>query len=184
MHNPFLIGTTIYLRAITERDLTPSYQQWFNDPEVCRFNSHHRFPNYQEDMRAYYDTVICDRRNLVLAIIDTATETHVGNVALQDIDLSNSSAEFAIIVGEKAFWGRGVGYEAGQLLITHGFDTLRLHRMYCGTSALNIPMQRLAKKLGFRKEGVDRAALYKEGRWNDVVRYAIVRGDDFRPVPK
>src|SRR3989338_1313815 len=113
MHNPFLVGDSIYLRTIEERDLTSQYQQWFNDEEVCRFNSHHRFPNYRENMDDYFKNVIQSRNNLILAIADKDTDMHIGNISLQDINTTNHSAEFAIVIGEKEYWGRGVGREAG-----------------------------------------------------------------------
>src|SRR3989338_2540201 len=109
MHNPFLVGEKVYLRAIEESDLSEKYREWFNDEEVCRYNSHHRFPNYDENMREYFETVIKSKLNLVLAICDRQTDAHVGNIALENIDTLNQCAEFAILIGEKTMWGRSVG---------------------------------------------------------------------------
>jgi RimJ/RimL family protein N-acetyltransferase len=174
MNNAFLAGEKIYLRAIDASDITPSYQNWFNDPEVCRFNDHHRFPMQAEEMREYYDRVIKTRGNLVLAIIDRATDAHVGNIALQSIDTVNRSAELAILIGDKAAWGKGVGEEACRLVLRHGFRELNLHRIVCGTSAENIGMQKLAQKLGFAEEGRSREALFKDGAYHDLVQYGLL----------
>lgn len=177
MEKLFLAGERIYLRALEKGDLTATYEQWLNDPLVCRFNSHHRFPNYEENMRVYFQEIINDRRHLVLAIIDRATESHIGNVALHNIDQLNQTAEFAILIGNKTSWGKGIGFEAGQLIIHHGFGALNLYRVYCGTSQANIPMQRLAKKMGFKKEGVSRQAFYKDGQRNDILLYGLLRDE-------
>lgn len=177
MHNPFIVGEKLYLRAVEESDLNDNYRQWFNDEEVCQFNSHHRFPNYKQNMEEYYENVIKSGDNLVLAIADKESDKHIGNVALQDIDQLNCSAELSIIIGDKEFWGRGAGKEAAKLIINHGFKSLNLRRIYCGTSVENIGMQKLAEKIGFKKEGILREALYKNGRYVDIINYGLLRED-------
>jgi ribosomal-protein-alanine N-acetyltransferase len=174
MKNAFLAGSKIYLRALTEEDLNANYREWFNDEEVCRYNSHHRFPNYDENMREYYERVIKSRANLVLAICDTKTDAHIGNIALENIDSVNRSAEFAILIGSKAFWGTGVGKDAATILIRHGFDQLNLHRIYCGTSEDNIGMRKLADTLGFKEEGRARDDIFKNGTFKNIVRYGLL----------
>lgn len=174
MKNPFLAGEKVYLRPITDEDLNANYREWFNDEEVCRYNSHHRFPNYDEDMADYYERVIKSHENLVLAICDKKTDAHVGNIALQNIGSLNQSAEFAILIGDKAQWGKGVGKEAAKLLLKHGFDQLNLHRIYCGTSEDNIGMRKLAAALGFQEEGRARDGIFKNGSFKNVVHYGIL----------
>src|SRR3989338_1112127 len=177
MKNPFLVGEKIYLRTITESDLNENYREWFNDEEVCRNNSHHRFPNYDENMRDYYETTIKSRANLILAICDKETDAHIGNIALENIDTLNKSAEFAIVIGDKSYWGRGAGKEAGRLILEHGFEELNLHRIYCGTQDGNTGMQKLAVSLGMKEEGRRREAMYKNGAYTDIVEFGLLRKD-------
>jgi len=177
MQNPFLVGKNVYLRTIAENDLNANYREWFNDEEVCRYNSHHRFPNYDENMRDYYENVIKSRANLILAICNKETDAHIGNIALENIDTLNQSAEFAIIIGDKREWGRGLGKEAGKLLIKHGFEQLNLNRIYCGTQGNNIGMQKLATSLGMKEEGRREQAMYKNGAYTDVIEYGLLRKD-------
>ena len=174
MKNVFLKGEKVYLRTITQEDLNANYREWFNDEEVTRYNSHHRFPNYDENMHDYYERVIKSRENLVLAICDMQTDKHVGNVALENINTLERSAEFAIILGDKEFWGKGVGGEAAQLIIDHGFTQLNLHRIYCGTAADNVAMQKMASSLGFQEEGRARDAMYKNGSFKHVILFGLL----------
>ena len=177
MKNPFLIGETVYLRTIGEEDLNANYREWLNDEEVCRYNWHHRFPNYDENMRDYYERVIKSRENLVLAICDKKTDAHIGNIALENIDTLNQSAELAILIGDKSAWGKGFGTDAVRLLISHGFKELNLHRIYCGTSAENTPMQKLADHLGMVKEGRRKEAFFKNGIYHDIIEYGLLKSD-------
>jgi RimJ/RimL family protein N-acetyltransferase len=118
-----------------------------------------------------------DPQNLVLAIVAKDTDAHVGNISLQNIDLVSRNAEYAIVIGDKNYWGKGVAGEASRLLIAHGFNALNLHRIYCGTSSTNTAMQKLAAKLGMKEEGRRREALYKNGAYADVIEYGLLRED-------
>jgi len=177
MKNPFLVGDRVYLRAIDQSDLNAAYREWFNDEEVCRYNSHHRFPNYDENMHAYYESVIKSRQNLILAICDKETDEHIGNIALENIDPINRSAEYAILIGSSASHGKGIGRDATKLILTHGFEQLGLERVYCGTSDDNIGMQKLAAAVGFKEEGRARRAMFKNGSFKDVISYGLLKDE-------
>ena len=179
MKNPFVIGGTIYLRTIEESDLTSTYREWFNDADVCRFNSNHRFPNYDEDMHAFYERVIKPHHDIVLAIADKETDEHIGNISLVDIDTINRWGDIQILIGEKSHWGKGIGTEAVRLMLAHAFDELGLHRVRCGTSEDNIGMRKVAESLGFKEEGRSREAFWKGGVYRDIIHYGIL-SDEFK----
>lgn len=174
MRHPFLIGERVYLRGFEEADLTGEYFQWFNDPETCRYNAHATFPNSERRMREYFEHAQAGGDLVVFAIIDRATDRHVGNASLQSIDWINRNAEIAFIIGHE-YGGKGYGTDAGQLVIRYAFERLNLFRVYCGTSAENIPMQKLAEKLGMQREGIRRRAIYKLGKYVDMYEYGILR---------
>lgn len=177
MQHAFLRGVTIYLRALERRDLDGNYFQWLNDEEVCRHNSHAVFPNSEKRMADYFAFAQDARDAVVFAIVTHSGDRHIGNVSLLDIDWIGRSANFAILIGEREFWGTGVGHEAGTLVVEYGFERLNLHRIYCGTSSNNIGMQKLAEKLHMVKEGVRRQALYKLGEYVDIVEYGLLRDE-------
>ena len=62
-----------------------------------------------------------------------------------------------------------------RLILGHGFGALNLHRVYCGTSSENVPMQKLALAMGFSLEGRRREALYKNFGYLDVLEYGLLR---------
>lgn len=172
---PFLIGERIYLRALQKSDADGNYVEWFNTAEVCKFNNHHRFPYLYRQAIDYIEFATNTRENVILAVVDSKTHRHIGNIALQHIDHIQRTAEFAILIGEREYWGRGFAYEASHLIINHGFTELNLHRIYCGTLQSNVGMQKLAEKLSFQKEGRRRQALYKNGHYQDVIEYGLLR---------
>lgn len=177
MDHVFLRGRGYYLRALEEKDLDGEYFQWLNDEKVCEFNSHATFPNTRKRMVEYFESTQDTRDAVVLAIIDEANGKHVGNVSLQQIDWVNRSAEFAILLGASECWGKGVGHLVGKLLLEYGFVRLNLYRIYCGTTAGNVGMQKLAEKLGMVREGTRRNAVYKSGKYADVYEYGVLRNE-------
>lgn len=177
MKHPFLVGKVAYLRALEKEDLLGNYFQWFNDQEVCRFNAHGRVPNNMKSMDAYLERAYSDPSLAVFAICFLENDAHVGNICLQGINLIDRSAEYAVVLGEKDCWGKGVAKDASDLLLQHGFRTLNLHRIYCGTSEENTGMQKLATYMGMKEEGRRREALFKNGRYVDILEYGLLRDE-------
>ena len=176
---PFLVGKEIYLRALVDSDSEGPYSTWFYDSEICEQNSHHIFPYSVDGARDYIKAVNRDHCQLILAIVDIKDESHVGNIGLGRINNINRSAELTIIIGDKSYWGRGYGKEAARLICDHGFLVFNLNRIGCGTFQHNVRMRKLAEYLGMIEEGRKRNAVYKLGRYVDVIEYGVLRDEYF-----
>lgn len=173
----FLKGERVHLRGLEEKDLTNDYLQWLNDEEVCRFNSHAVYPNTESRMKSYFTSLQDQDKNIVLAIIHTNSKKHIGNVSLQNINWIWRNAEFAILLGDKNFWGDGYGEEAAKLIVAYGFERLNLHRVYCGTLDGNKGMMKLAQKLKMVEEGIRREAIFKHGKYIDIIEYGVLHNE-------
>ena len=177
MVTPFLSSERLILRALEESDADGDYPGWLNDEEVNRGNAHHRDPYTRESALEYIRRVRDSQRELVLAMTLKDSGRHIGNIALQKIDPVYRSAEFAILLGAKDLWGKGYAKEAGHILCDHGFFTLNLRRIHCGTFASNVAMQKLAEYLGMVLEGRRRQAAFKDGLWLDIVEYGVLQDE-------
>lgn len=171
----FLEGKRIGLRPLRKSDVEANYGNWLNDRSVCEYNAHHRWPYSVKMLEDYVAMTDSNSAILALAIEDKEAQIHLGNISLQAIDYVSQCAEFAILIGEKSYWHQGVGKEAGNLLVAHGFQELNLRRIYLGTSIHNVGMQKLAISLGFKQEGVRRQALYKHGAFVDIVEFGLLK---------
>jgi len=63
------------------------------------------------------------------------------------------------------------------LICDHGFLALNLNRIACGTFEDNVGMCKLAESLGMAEEGRRRQAVYKLGRFVDVIEYGVLRNE-------
>ena len=175
MENVFLEGESIYLRPLSIEDVEGNYAYWLNDQEIVQFNSHGKFPMTVPMLKAFVESTSRATHAVVLAIIDKATDAHIGNISLQAINWQDRNAEIAFLLGERSFWGKGVMKQAGKLMIDHAFNALNLHRVHCGTSSTNMGMQKLAIKLGMNEEGVRKEAIYNHGKYHDIIEFGIIR---------
>ena len=170
----FIDGDSIYLRALNENDVNGPYSLWLNDPIINEYNSHGRFPISEKQLLDYVISKTKSSSDLVLALIAKDSNKHIGNISLQNINWIDKNAEIAFLLGDLEYTGKGIMFQAGTLLINHGFKVLNLNRIYCGTSSKNIGMQKLAKKLNMNKEGVRKEAIYKNGKYIDIIEYGIL----------
>ncbi len=179
MKNPFLKGEIIYLSPLTKEDISADYINWLNDSEVCRDNSHATFPNTYSKTLSYLESVEGSKNEIVFAIRWIKNDIHIGNISVQNINWISRSAEIAIIIGNKKYWNKGVGSEAYRLVIEYSFQTLNLNRLSSGQTVSNRGMINVCEKSGMKKEGTQREALYKNGKYIDAVVYSIL-SKDFR----
>lgn len=177
MMRVFLKNQKVILRPLEVEDLEGTYPSWFDSGEVCIGNNHHRFPYTRSELEHYIRNSIGTQGQLVLAIVDPETQEHVGNVALANIDWINRNANLTIIIGIPGTWNKGYGYNACRLMIDHAFNELQLVRIAMGTFETNIGMRRIGEKLGFVEEGIRRKAVFKQGKYVDVVEYGLLRDE-------
>lgn len=169
----YRLNSEYYVRTLREEDLLGPYMSWFEDQEVCRYNSHGKFFKSQSDFRNYIDNL--KGEDQVVWAICHSTDGHIGNISLQKISFIHRHAEFAMLIGDKNHWCKGVGTMASQALFIHGFNKLNLERIWCATTSTNVALNNLATKLGMVKEGCRRSHLYMDGKWVDMIEFGLLR---------
>ena len=182
----FLRGKHVILRALREEDVHHSgWYGWFNDEDACLLTQHRRFPNSPEQQLEYFRTEILHGKDrLQLGICDATSQTLVGVAALQSIDHLNRHAQLAIMIGEKTHRNLSAFVEAFRLMIRHAFDNLNLLRIYDGTMSPELA-ELCCRTMGFKKEGVRRQHVYKNGRYYDVHLIGLLKDefiDEGRPA--
>ncbi|MEJ5241202.1 MAG: GNAT family protein [Anaerolineales bacterium] len=173
-----IYGERIRLRAIERRDL-PFFVAWLNDPEV-RHGLQIYLPLSLEEEEDWFTKMLQKsppERPLAIEVRDGESWKLIGNCGLFNIDWKNSSAELGIFIGDKSCWNRGFGSEAVRLLARHAFETLNLHRVYLRVYEFNARAIRAYEKAGFVLEGRMRQALYREGKYHDVLLMSILRSE-------
>jgi RimJ/RimL family protein N-acetyltransferase len=81
------------------------------------------------------------------------------------------------MIGEKLEWNKGYGSEVMSLLVKHCFETLNLNRVMLRVYTDNIRAVRSYEKAGFVLEGRLREAVYKFGKYDDVLIMSVLRSE-------
>ena len=125
--------------------------------------------------KKWIDDTIFHSPDIKLAVCLKENDLHIGNVYLTDIKYINRSAESHILIGNKDFWGEGYAREALLQILRYGINEHGLNRIEAHINADNIASIKMHMKCGYKKEGVLRQALYKNGEFKDVVVMSILK---------
>lgn len=75
------------------------------------------------------------------------------------------------------FWGKGYATEIAGKMIEFCFEHLKLHRVIASCNSNNYKSENIMKKLGMQKEGEFRKARYKNGSWDNELKYGILKDE-------
>lgn len=171
----FLPGDLVYLRP-WERGDAATILPWINNAAVTRTLLIHRPMNLQAEEK-FIDEINASPNAVGLAVVERASHRVVGSVGLHDVEPSSRNAQFGIVIGDPADWGKGFGTEATRLIVRYAFETLNLHRVWLRVVASHTAAIRVYERVGFRREGVMREAHYREGCYADLVIMGLLRGE-------
>ena len=173
-----IYGERIRLRA-TERNDVKTFYNWVNDPEVTRYLSMY-LPLSTVDEETWFNSMSQrpqSEKTLSIEIRNESGWKMIGNCGVFDIDTVTRSGELGIMLGEKDEWNKGYGTEAMMLLVQHCFNTLNFNRVHLRVYAENLRAKRSYEKAGFVEEGRMREAVYKHGKYDDVIVMSVLRSE-------
>jgi RimJ/RimL family protein N-acetyltransferase len=114
--------------------------------------------------------------NMFLAICDKQTGLHIGNATV-NMDMHNGIADVSIMVGDRGFWGKGLGGEAFTALVDYLLHRTNVRKVTAGTMAANKPMLK-AMALARMAEEARRSNHYLlNGNPVDIVYFSRWRND-------
>ncbi|MEW6546677.1 MAG: GNAT family protein [Bacillota bacterium] len=107
--------------------------------------------------------------------INTICGRLIGYLALRDVSWRLREAELHMCIGEKDFWGQGMGADALCTYLTYIFSSTRLLRVYLRVYADNLRAIRCYQKCGFRIRGILRAGPRQDRGFRDLLLMEVGR---------
>ena len=157
---------SIRLRLVRREDASILFE-WINNRDLVILNAPFRSISMAEHEQWFEN--LGTRKNLAFFMIeDGDSGLAIGSCQLNNIHDVHRSAELQIRIGRLDYQNKGAGSEAVRLLIEHGFDKLKLHRIMLHVFSTNLRAMHVYRKNGFQQEGVLREAAFIDGRWLDV----------------
>ncbi|HTK09365.1 MAG TPA: GNAT family protein [Ktedonobacteraceae bacterium] len=180
--NPFVIGERLYLRPLEPAQDNHLYSTWLNNEDIRRWFS--VYPTSDARGKERLENLYKDFRHILFGVVLKSDNTLIGLVGLKDINVLNQSAEFYVIIGDPAAWGKGYGTEATKLMVRYGFMELNLNRIQTQDMDENIGGQRADEKAGFKYEGTLREVIPRFGKFHDVRVYSLLRHEYLESLGK
>lgn len=152
----------------------------FSDEEVMKFALMEKC-NSREELYPYFNQILTNnkasnhREAYEYAVYRQEDEAYIG---IADIEMTYFNGR--AVQGEigyfikPEYWGRGYATEIANELVKICFTDLKLHRVVASCNANNHRSEHIMKKVGMIKEGEFRKIRYKDGIWNNELRYSIL----------
>lgn len=174
MLGPIIRGERVILGPLLP-EYAPNYCRWFADTMVTHY-LFWRNPPTEAGERAWIEDVARDP-NAVVWALTTPDGQHIGSTGLHGIDWRHRHADSGIIIGEPAFWGRGIATEAMRLRTAYAFRELGLEKVSTHVFDDNVGSRTALMKAGYREIGWARRHVFFDGRWHDTWLGEILRED-------
>lgn len=139
-----------------ERSDIPAVIAWSGNQALTK-HFHTQLPAGEQAGAQWFQRSLIDRgRNdfIIHALYEDGTKKPIGMVGLFNIDEHNRKAEYYILIGQPEFTRRGIAYRTTCEMLANCFETLGYNKVILSIDTDHIEAQRLAEKLGFRKEGM------------------------------
>jgi [ribosomal protein S5]-alanine N-acetyltransferase len=170
----FLLETPrLILREFSEADI-PELAPLLGAREVAATML--RIPHpYNEKHAREFLVSVAKENELRLGIRLRSDGRLIGGVGLHP-EMQHLRAELGYWIG-MPFWGNGYATETAREIVRHGFEKLKLNRIFASHFEGNGASARVLQKIGMRHEGCMRKAVFKWGKFLDLEMYAILRDE-------
>jgi ribosomal-protein-alanine N-acetyltransferase len=160
----------VTVREWSEADV-PALVTAAQDRELSRFT---RFPSpYRErDARDFMAGRLAEEARL--AIVAAQDARLLGGIGLRDAGEGRAQVGYWVAAAER---GRGVATRALRLVCRWALDELGVKRLQLLTDPANLSSQRVAVRVGFRREGILRSYLDLGDRRRDGVMFSLLPGE-------
>jgi RimJ/RimL family protein N-acetyltransferase len=171
-----IVTERLSLRPFQVDDLE-AFVAYRSDPEVARYQSWDRTYS-MADARSF----LSSQGELAfgqpgewmqLAIVDRETGTLYGDCAVRVATDQPATAEIGVTLAQ-ASQGKGVATEALTAVLTELFEQRGMHRVFAEADDLNVSVQSLLERLGFRCEARLVEADWFKGEWSTLRLYAML----------
>ena len=170
-----IIGETVNLKEIDSSDL-PKMLVWRNKKENTKwfFNQDEITNEKQEE---WYNLYLEDKSDNMF-IIETKDGIPIGTIGIKNIDKQNKQAELGrMLIGEKEYLDKGYAVEATKTLVKYCFEKMNLNRIYLEVFEHNVKAINMYKKVGFKKEGSLRQAIFANAKWFNITLMSILKNE-------
>jgi tRNA (guanine37-N1)-methyltransferase len=151
------------------------WYSWMNDAEVTRFLKSVNPPVTRQTQESFFQQVQKNLYNIYFAIEFKRSKKIIGGAILHVDPLNPQKGKFSFHIGEKDYWGKGLGTEILREVVCFGFENLGLQKINSSAFSDNLASIRVHEKVGFKKVGIRKQEFWKNGELCDQVLLEIYK---------
>jgi len=139
---------------------------------------------YEREVKWIQDIILGDNQHIIYyAVTEKNDDNIIGYVSISEIDYRNGTCHFSGIKIDPDRSGKGLGTEAVLKSMKYVFEELRMERCMALCLENNSASVRMFEKAGFKKEGLMRRNIYKNGKHSNQWLLSIIR-EDYTEIKK
>lgn len=165
------------LRTLTPDDACEDWLGWARDPQVMApLNLPVREMSLNQ-LRSYISSFDNANRCLI-GLFEKRRKTLLG-FFMVDVDRTHRVATLNVLIGDRAWWGKGIVNEARAALLDHFFEHWKMEKAAGGPLARNFPAVLNYKAQGWRHEGTlrDHRLSVLDGKRLDQFQFGLLRSE-------
>lgn len=166
-------GKSIILTPLKKKHLE-FLRQLRNDPQTNIFLTN-VLPINQHLQEQWFKTISLDKTKMYFAIENNKNQ-FLGVVRCDEYDKVNRSIRVGMDIIPK-HRRKGLATATYQILFQYLFLNLGLNRLWLLVASFNKPAIALYKKLGFKQEGKQRQAIFRNGKFNDYLMMSLIQSE-------
>ena len=150
----FKKGDEIFINALRE-----------NEEIEAKISGVKRFVSIDREEKWVNDIIMSDNQStLYFAVTEMNSDTIIGYTSISDIDYRNGTCFWSGIKLSPTMSGKGYGFQIAIKILKYVFEELRMVRCIGMCQEDHIVAMKLMLKAGYKKEGLMRKFLYRNGR--------------------
>ena len=137
----------VTIRPLKIKDAAISWK-WRNDPEIWELTGKTWNNHITKEMEeSWIKKVIRQNNSRRFAICIGKDQKYIGNIQLTDINQEEAFSH--MFIGEKKYWGKGIGTKAKKLLLNYAKQHLSIIRIKAVVKRKNLASIRSLEKTGY-----------------------------------
>lgn len=175
-----LKGKIVYLRLFEPEDYEKTYL-WHSDFNLMKSTCGPlRLVSKDIERRWVQSKTTNNQENIYLAICLNETDEMIGWYSISNIDFLNRKCHCSgEVIGDRRYRDGAAYREAGDLAFQYIINELNMNRI-SGSCLREHVLSRAVMEAGYwTLEGIERQAIFKNGKYHDICHYSILRDEYF-----
>jgi [ribosomal protein S5]-alanine N-acetyltransferase len=174
-----LQGPRIHIRFLTPDDVGAIYVAWMNDSTVTQYLESRWSVHTVESIRIFVTAMNNSQNDYLFGIFLNETNQHIGNIKIGNIHPYHRHADVGLMIGDKTSWGKGIAFEAIELVTQYGFEQLNLHKLIAGMYEENVSSYKSFLRASYQEVGRYKQHFFLHGHFVDGILLERCRPQDY-----